>query len=92
MAPRQADSGLSGLVRCEVAEHVGVAQAIALANATALLLPRFAGIRGLHARAPQNLLPIAALEARLRRELGDARVLNRYLQGFIAAEAARAAV
>ncbi|TMQ09037.1 MAG: hypothetical protein E6J90_38815, partial [Deltaproteobacteria bacterium] len=41
------------------------------------------------ARAPQNLLPIAALEAKLRRELGDARVLNRYLQGVIAEEAAR---
>ena len=51
--------------------------------------PRYAGVRGLHARAPQNLLPIAALEARLRRELGDARVLNRSLQGFIAEEAAR---
>lgn len=88
-APRRGDSELSGLVRCEVAERVGVARAIVLANATALLLPRFAGVRGLHARAPQNLLPIAALEMRLRRELGDARVLNRYLQGFIAAEADR---
>lgn len=85
-APRGGDSELSGLVRCEVADHVGVARAVGLANATAQLLLRYAGIRGLHARAPQNLLPIAALEARLRRELGDARVLNRYLQGFIAAE------
>lgn len=83
-APRRGDSELSGLVRCEVAEHVGVARAVGLANATARLLPRYAGIRGLHARAPQNLLPIAALETRLRREMGDARVLNRYLQGFIA--------
>jgi hypothetical protein len=88
-APRCGDSELSGLVRCEVAEHVGVARAVVLANATAQLLPRYAAVRGLHARAPQNLLPIAALEARLRRELGDARVLNRYLQGFIAEEAAR---
>jgi hypothetical protein len=89
VAPRLGDSELSGLVRCEVAAHVGAARAVELANATAWLLPRYAGIRGLHARAPQNLLPIAALEARLRRELGDARVLNRYLQGFIAEEAAR---
>lgn len=89
VAPRLGDSELSGLVRCEVAVHVGVVRAAELANATAQLLPRYAGIRGLHARAPQNLLPIAALEARLRRELGDARVLNRYLQGFIAEEAAR---
>ena len=91
VAPRLGDSELSGLVRCEVAAHVGAARAVELANATAQLLPRYAGIRGLHARAPQNLLPIAALEARLRRELGDARVLNRYLQGFIAEEAARGA-
>jgi uncharacterized protein len=89
VAPRRGDSELSGLVRCEVAEHVGAAGAVGLANATARLLPRYAGIRGLHARAPQNLLPIAALEAQLRRELGDARVLNRYLQGFIAEEAGR---
>jgi hypothetical protein len=88
VAPRRGDAELSGLVRCEVADHVGVARAVVLANATAQLLPRYAGIRGLHARAPQNLLPIAALETRLRRELGDARVLNRHLQGFIAAEAA----
>jgi hypothetical protein len=88
-APRRGDSELSGLVRCEVAGHVGVARAVVLANATARLLPRYAGVRGLHPRAPQNLLPIAALEARLRRELGDARVLNRYLQGVIAEEAVR---
>ena len=88
--PRAGDSELSGLVRCEVAEQVGMARAMVLANATARLLPRYAGIRGLHARAPQNLLPIAALEARLRRELGDARVLQHYLQGFIAQEAVRA--
>jgi hypothetical protein len=91
-APRRGDSELSGLVRCEVTEHVGVARAVVLANATTRLLPRYAGIRGLHARAPQNLLPISALEARLRRELGDARVLNRYLQGFIAEEATRGEV
>lgn len=91
VAPRRGDAELSGLVRCEVAEHVGVDRAVVLANATARLLPRYAGVRGLHARAPQNLLPIAALEARLRRELGDARVLHRYLQGFIAEGAAREA-
>jgi hypothetical protein len=91
VGPRRGDAELSGLVRCEVAEQVGVDRAVELANATARLLPRYAGVRGLHARAPQNLLPIAALEARLRRELGDARALNRYLQGFIAEEAARGA-
>ncbi|HEU4732833.1 MAG TPA: hypothetical protein VFT22_33290 [Kofleriaceae bacterium] len=86
-APRRGDSELSGLVRCEVAAHVGVARAVVLANATARLLPPFAGIRGLHARAPQNLLPIAALEARLRRELGDARLLSRYVEARIAEQA-----
>jgi hypothetical protein len=88
-APRLGDSELSGLVRCEVAAHVGAVRAAALANATARLLPRFAGIRGLHARAPQNLLPIAALETRLRRELGDARLLNRTLQARIAEAAGK---
>jgi hypothetical protein len=86
-APRRGDSELSGLVRCEVAAHVGVARAVVLANATARLLPPFAGIRGLHARAPQNLLPIAALEARLRRDLGDARLLSRYVEARIAEQA-----
>jgi hypothetical protein len=87
-APRLGDSELSGLVRCEVAEHVGAERAARLADATALVLPRFAAVRGLHARAPQNLLPIAALEQRLRRELGDAHIVHRYLQARIA-EAAR---
>jgi DNA helicase HerA-like ATPase len=61
VAPRRGDAELSGLVRCEVADHVGVARAVVLANATAQLLPRYAGIRGLHARAPQNLLPISGI-------------------------------
>jgi hypothetical protein len=87
-APRRGDAETSGLVRLEVSEQVGVATARALADLTAALLPAFATVRGLHARAPQNLLPIAALETRLRRELGDAGVIGRLVQSLVATEAA----
>jgi hypothetical protein len=89
-APRIGDSELSGIVRCEIADRVGVDVARRMADATALLLPPYAGVRGLHARAPQNLLPIAALETRLRRELGDPALVLRSIQDLIAREAAHA--
>lgn len=86
-APRRGDADTSGLVRMEIAQGVGADRARALADACTGLAPRFAGIRGLHARAPQNLLPIAALEAWLRRQLGDATTLQRQIQSLVAAEA-----
>lgn len=86
--PHAAESDLSGIVRLEVSESVGVEAARHYANATASVLPRFAPGRGRDPRSPQNLLPIGALESRLRRELGDARLIRRHIESLIAREAA----
>jgi len=85
--PNAAESDLSGIVRLEVSESVGVEAARQYANATASLLPRFAPGRGRDPRSPQNLLPIGALESRLRRQLGAARLIRRHIESLIAQEA-----
>jgi hypothetical protein len=77
--PRPGDSDLAGLVRLEVAAGVGLEAARRLADATAAALPRFAPSRGRDPRAPQNLLPIGALEAHLRRAMGDGRLIRRHV-------------
>jgi hypothetical protein len=53
--------------------------AIALADQSAVTLPRFASSPYKDPRAPQNLTPIAGLERRLRGMLGDQRLLMRGL-------------
>lgn len=70
----------SGVCRCEVAAAVGLDRAVALADCSAVLLPTAAPALHTDPRAPQNLVPIAALEKRLRRELGDARLVYRALR------------
>jgi hypothetical protein len=70
----------SGLVRLECSADTAVADAVALADRTAALLPRFASSRHRDARAPQNLTPIAGLERSLKHRLGDAGVLERALR------------
>jgi hypothetical protein len=55
------------------------ADAVALADTTAAVLPRFASQRHKDPRAPQNLVPIGGLERRLRHVLGDADLLFRAL-------------
>jgi len=82
------DAELAGIVRMEVPETLGLERARALADAATALLPRFVPCRGRDPRAPQNLLPIAALESHLRRRLGDARLLRRHLESLIAREVA----
>lgn len=85
--PYRGESSLSGLVRLEVSEAVGVDVARRLADATAAALPGFAPSRGRDPRAPQNLLPIGALESQLRRRLGDARLVRRHIGSLLAREA-----
>jgi hypothetical protein len=69
--PRAADHPLAGIVRLETVASVSASEAMALASLTAGLLPSFASEPWRDPRAPQNLLPLASLEAALRRELGD---------------------
>lgn len=80
------DMPLAGLARLEVASHVELPIAQRLADLTAALIPGLAPARGRDPRAPQNLLPIGALEATLRRRLGDARLIRRQIETFIGKE------
>ena len=65
-----------GLVRHRpdrVLDESGHRAAVELANISAVTLPRFASCAYKDPRAPQNLVPIAGLERRLRAMLGDSR-------------------
>lgn len=75
---------LAGLVRCEVRMEMGLAAAAEMADVLAVHLPRFAGLAGHDPRAPQNLLPIGALEKRLRHLLGDPVLVRRRIEATIA--------
>lgn len=80
-----------GVVRCEVAATVGLARARVLADRTAVLLPRLAAPAHTDPRAPQNLVPIGALERRLRGRLGDQALAYRALAGAAAGATVEAA-
>jgi hypothetical protein len=69
----------SGIVRIECSPDLPIEEAVGLAGLSAATLPRFASSAYKDPRAPQNLVPIAGLERRLRGLLGDARVLHRAL-------------
>jgi hypothetical protein len=69
----------AGIVRIECSPDLTVDEAIGLAELSAATLPQFASSSYKDPRAPQNLVPIAGLERRLRGMLGDARVLHRAL-------------
>jgi hypothetical protein len=68
-------SGLSGpwagVVRLEVPQSAGLQAAIWVVDRVAGIVPRYAGIAYRDPRAPQNLQPVGALEARLRHLLGE---------------------
>jgi len=91
LAPRlPIDAHLTGLARLEIADVAGFETARSLADSVTVLLPRFVPSRGRDPRAPQNLLPIGALEAHLRRRLGDPRLIRRRLADLILREGIRA--
>jgi hypothetical protein len=70
----------AGVVRLECAADIPSNDAIALANLSQLLLPRYASTEYKDPRAPQNLVPVAGLEKELRRRLGDPVLLSRALR------------
>ena len=82
--PTVAESDLTGLVRMEVSASCDVDVARRLADDTASRLPAFVPSRARDPRAPQNLLPIGALEQHLRHQLGDARLIRRKIAQLIA--------
>lgn len=69
----------AGIVRLECSADLEPHAAIALADRSVATLPRFASTSYKDPRAPQNLVPIAGLERRLKAMLGDARLLHRAL-------------
>jgi hypothetical protein len=69
----------AGIVRIECSPDLTIDEAVELAELSGATLPRFASSAYKDPRAPQNLVPIAGLERRLRGLLGDARVLHRAL-------------
>lgn len=71
---------LAGLVRCEVRMGIGLDEATRIADMVACHLPSFAGRPGVDPRAPQNLTPVGALEARLKHRLGSSTLIGRALQ------------
>jgi hypothetical protein len=78
--PGGEDAPWAGIVRCEASADLPAPDAVALAEQTAAVLPRFASERYKEPRAPQNLYPIAGLERELRRRLGDGELLYRALR------------
>jgi len=70
----------SGVIRCEASGQLPTADVIAIADRTAAILPLVASEPHLDPRAPQNLVPIAALERRLRHLMGDPGLVYRALR------------
>jgi len=87
---RVGESELHGLARLEVQEDAGIDAAKKLASLTTIVLPQFAPSRGRDPRSPQNLLPIGALEQRLRHALGDPLLIRRWIQSLVAKETVHA--
>jgi hypothetical protein len=77
--PGPLGSAWAGIVRVECSGDLSTDAAVALADISTVTLPRFASTSYKDARAPQNLIPIAGLERRLRALLGDSRLLHRTL-------------
>jgi uncharacterized protein len=77
--PGPAGAPWAGVVRVEADAELTRAEVIRLADLSAVMLPRFASVAYKDPRAPQNLVPIAGLERKLRAMLGDPRLLFRAL-------------
>ncbi len=85
--PARHASPWAGIVRIEVPESQGLGQAVERADQVTATLPRFAGVAYKDPRAPQNLLPIGALEAQLRRRLGPSDRATRAVRLSVSIEA-----
>lgn len=80
--------GFSGVARCETSNRLPLDEVIVLADRTAALLPVLASEPHLDPRAPQNLVPIGALERALRHRMGDLRLVERALREAVVQEVA----
>jgi hypothetical protein len=70
----------TGIVRCEASAHLPIDQVRTIADRTAAILPLVASAPHLDPRAPQNLVPVGALERLLRHRMGDGGLVYRALR------------
>lgn len=75
---------LHGIVRLELSIKNGIDRAIQIADQTCHLIPYYASHPSRDPRAPQNFAPVGALERELGRRMGDATLIKRRLQNFLA--------
>jgi uncharacterized protein len=76
--------GLHGIVRLELSSEISLETAKEIANQTCYLIPHYASHPSQDPRAPQNLAPVSALERELGRRMGNAILIKRRLQSFLA--------
>lgn len=77
---RRHEHPLSGVIRLEVRAAIGLDTARRMADFAAQFLPGCASTAVREARAPQNLLPVGALETDLRHRLGDSLLIHRAIE------------
>ncbi len=77
----------TGIARCEASGQLPIAEVRAIADRTAAVLPTVASEPHVDPRAPQNLVPIAALEHELRHRMGDQRLVFRAVRAAVMREA-----
>lgn len=87
LAERGSGHSWSGIARCEASVHLDLARVVAVADRCAAVLPAVASQPHLDPRAPQNLVPVGALERDLRHRLGDAGLVLRALRSAVGAAA-----
>ncbi|HLA66454.1 MAG TPA: hypothetical protein VJP05_03075 [Acidimicrobiia bacterium] len=88
LTDRGDDHSWAGIVRCEASGALDRASVVAIADRSAAILPMVGSEPHIDPRAPQNLVPIAALERDLRHRLGDAGLVLRALRTALAKGAA----
>jgi hypothetical protein len=79
-APDRAMHGWFGIARCEVPAALALDRVKEMADLSGCLLPGFASRPFWDARAPQNLVPIAGLERRLRHLMGERELVYRMIR------------
>lgn len=75
---------LSGVMRLEASDRLPLGQAVVLADQATAALPRLASSMAREPRAPQNLIPVGALETLLTHRLGDREWVRRALTAHLA--------
>ena len=83
-SPQKAYHDLHGIVRLELSGNTPWLEAQEIANRSTDLIPKYASHPSRDPRAPQNLTPVGALERELGRYMGDAGVIQRRVQHFLA--------